>query len=75
MSQNDAMPYFVAAGLVNYAPYGICHLRTINKLPGTVLEQFIKGEHVVRHQDEQWNGIWTDKMIEDTREEDTRPRR
>ena len=51
------MPYFFAAGLVNYAPYGICYLRTINKLPGTVLEQFIKGEHVVRHQDEQWNGI------------------
>ena len=75
MSQNDAMPYFFATGLVNYAPYGICYLRAINKLPGTVLEQFIKGEHVVRHQDEQWNGIWTDKMIEDTREEYTRPRR
>ena len=36
------MPYFLAIGLVNYARYGICYLRTVNKLPGIVLEQFIK---------------------------------
>ena len=36
------MPYFFATGLVNYARYGICYLRTVNKLPGIVLEQFIK---------------------------------
>ena len=36
------MPYLFATGLVNYARYGICYLRTVNKLPGIVLEQFIK---------------------------------
>ena len=36
------MPYFFATGLVNYARYGICYLRTVNKLPGIALEQFIK---------------------------------
>ena len=39
------MPYFFATGLVNYARYGICYLRTMNKLPGIVLEQFIKDEY------------------------------
>ena len=51
------MPYFFAAGHVNYAQYGLCHLRTKHKLPGTVLEQFLKSEHIVRHQDGHWNEI------------------
>lgn len=31
---------------------------------GIVLEKILKGEHVVHHQDEHWNRIWTDMMIE-----------
>ena len=44
------MPYFFEAGHVNYARYGLCYSRTMHKLPGIVLEQFLKGEHVVCHQ-------------------------
>ena len=67
------MPYFVVPGHVNCAQYGLCYLRTIHKLPetiyklsGIVLKQFLKGEHIVRHQDGHWNEIWTDMMIEST---------
>ena len=45
------MSYFFAAGHVNYTRYGLCYLRTMHKLPGILLEQFLKGEQVVRHQD------------------------
>ena len=60
------MSYFFAAGHVNYAWYGLCYLRTLYKLPGIVLEQFLKDEHVVHHQDGHWNRIWTHMMIGST---------
>ena len=37
----------------------------MHELPGIVLEQFLKGERVEHHQDEQME-IWTDIMIEST---------
>ena len=60
------MPYFFASGHMNYARYGICYLRTMHKLPKCILEAFMRGEHVMRHQDGIWNGIWSDMMIETT---------
>ena len=60
------MPYFFASGHINYARYGICYLRTLHKLPKCILEAFLRGEHVMRHQDGIWNGIWSDMMIETT---------
>ena len=51
------MPYFFAAGHTNYARYGLCYLRTMHKLPGNILDAFMKGEHVMHHQDGLWNGI------------------
>ena len=60
------MPYFFSAGHTNYARYGICYLRTMHKLPDGILHAFLKGEHVMRHQDGLWNGIWSDMMIETT---------
>ena len=36
----------------------------MHKLPGIVLEQFLKDEHVVCHQDGHWNRIWNDMIIE-----------
>ena len=60
------MPYFFAAGHINYVRYGICYLRSMEKLPGDVLASFMKGDHVMRHQDGLWNGIWVDMMIETT---------
>ena len=38
----------------------------MHKLPGIVLEQFLKGEHIVCHQDGHLDGIWTDMMIKST---------
>ena len=31
-----------------------------------VFEKIMKGEHVIRHRQEVWNGIWPDMMIETT---------
>ena len=38
----------------------------MHKLPGIVLEQFLKDEHVVHHQDGHWKRIWTHMMIGST---------
>ena len=61
---HQMIPYFFAAGHINYARYGLCYLLTMSKLPPTVFEQFMKGEHVLRHREGIWNGIWSDMMIE-----------
>ena len=58
------MPYFFSAKHVNYARYGICYINTMENLPPEVLTQFMKGEHVMRHQKGIWNAIWSDMMIE-----------
>ena len=58
------IPYFFAAGHHNYARYGLCYLLTMSKMPPTVCEKFLKGEHVLHHRDGLWNGIWSDMMIE-----------
>ena len=61
---NEMMPYFFATGHVNYARYGLCYLLTMSRLPATILDPFLKGEHVMHHQQGIWNGIWSDMMIE-----------
>ena len=38
----------------------------MEKLPKHILERFMKGEHVMRHQEGYWNGIWSDMLIETT---------
>ena len=60
------LPYFFAAGHVNYARYGLCYLREMKRLPQEVLSHFMKGEHVMHHSAGLWNGIWSDMMIETT---------
>ena len=60
------MPYFFAAGHVNYARYGLCYLRSMERLSGKVLIQFMDGQHVMRHQHGLFNGIWSDMAIEST---------
>lgn len=60
------MPYFFGAGHVNYARYGLCYLREMERLPEEVLLHFMKGEHVMHHSAGLWNGIWSDMMIETT---------
>ena len=56
--------YFFAAGHVNYARYSICYMRSMEKLPGDVINSFMNGQHVVRHQRGFWNAIWSDMGIE-----------
>ena len=60
------IPYFFAAGHWNYARDGIVYLRSLERLPNTVLKPFLEGNHVVRLADGYWNGIWTDMSIEST---------
>ena len=56
----EMLPYFFAAGHVKYARYGLYYLRTMEALPKLCQEQFLKGEHVMRHVPGLWNGIWSD---------------
>ena len=60
------IPYFFAAGHINYARYGLYYLRAMECLPKDVLATFLKGEHVMRHQSGLWNGMWSDMFIEST---------
>ena len=54
---NQMMPYFFAAGHVNYTQYGLCYIKTMEKLPIAVLHPFLHGEHVARHQEGILNAI------------------
>ena len=62
----EMIPYFFAANHTNYARYGLYYQRCMEKLPPDILKHFLKGEHVMRHQDGIWNGIWVDMLIETT---------
>lgn len=60
------LPYFFAAGHVNYARYGLYYLRSMENMPAKVENFFLKGEHVMRHTSGYWNSIWSDMFIETT---------
>ena len=54
------IPYFFAAGHVNYGRYVLYYLRSMEQLPENVLKRFLNGKHVMRHNPGVWNGIWSD---------------
>ncbi|KAF3833276.1 hypothetical protein F7725_026941 [Dissostichus mawsoni] len=60
------LPYYFAAGHVNYARYGLYYLRSMEKLPPHVQGYFLQGQHVTRHIRGIWNGLWSDQFIEST---------
>ena len=60
------LPYFFASAHVNYAWYGLYYLRSVESLGEEELSKFMKGEHVMHHVPELWNGIWSDMFIETT---------
>ena len=60
------LPYYFAAGHVNYAQYGLYYLRSTEKLPPHIEILFLKGQHVTRHIQGIWNGLWSDQFIEST---------
>ena len=59
-------PYIFAAGHWNYARDGTVYIRMMENLPDSVLNKFMKGQHVVHLQHGIWNGIWSDMAIEST---------
>ena len=46
--------------------YRLFHLQSIERLPSPVLQVFLKGQHVMRHQPGLWNAIWSNMYIEST---------
>ena len=62
----EMLPYFFASGHWNYARDGLLYLRNMERLPNSVLKNFLNGEHVGRHKKGIWNGLWTDMIIETT---------
>ena len=66
MAVREMLPYFFASGHMHYARYGLYYIRSMEKLPGEVLQHFLKGEHVMRHKAGIWNGMWSDMFIETT---------
>ena len=58
------LPFFFAAGHIHYARYATYYLTSMKSLPQHVLYHFTKGDHVVRHTDGIWNGIWSDMFSE-----------
>ena len=60
----NMIPYFFSAGHWNYARDGIAYLNSMSKLSPSVLDAFLRGEHVERHRNGFWNAIWSDMMIE-----------
>ena len=60
------LPYYFAAGHVNYARYGLHYLRSMENLPPHILSLFLQGQHVTRHINGIWNGLWSDQFIETT---------
>ena len=63
-SFKEMLPYFYAAGHYNYTSYGSYFFRNMEMLPCEVLEKFMIGEHVMRHQEGYCNGIWSDMVIQ-----------
>ena len=43
------IPYFYAAGHINYARYRLFYLGPTHKLPRNILDAFMKEEHVMLH--------------------------
>ena len=58
--------YFYGAGHYNDAWQGSHYLHNMEKLPQEVLLKFIKEQHIMRHQQSHWNGIFLDIYIKIT---------
>jgi len=46
--------------------YGVAYLRMMERLPDSVRENFMKGDHTIHLRAGLWNGIWSDMGIETT---------
>ena len=60
------LPYLFAAGHWNYARDGVAYVRMMEKLPNSLHDPFMKGEHVIHLSKGLRNGIWMDMGMETT---------
>ncbi len=61
------LPYFFAAAHWNYARYILWHVLDLSQsLPENILEAFLRGEHVCRHNSGTWNAVFLDQFGEQT---------
>ena len=63
-TMNKTPPYFFAAHNHNYTWYGLFCFRSLTYLPNEVVQQFLRGKHILHHTDGLWNGIPSDQFIE-----------
>ena len=52
-----------SVSLSQYLRYGVAYLRMMERLPDSVREIFMKGEHTIHLRPGLWNGIWSDMGI------------
>lgn len=62
----ECLPLFFAANHHQYLRYGIAYLYMMERLPKSVLDSFMQGEHAIHLRAGLWNGIWSDMGIETT---------
>ena len=55
-------PYFFCCWSLELCKYVLSSLD--GKLTGDILNKFMQGEHVMRHQNGLWNGVWSGMTIE-----------
>ncbi len=60
------LPNYFTAAHVNYTRYGLYYLCSMEKLAPHVQSYFLQGQHVTRHIQGIWNGLWSDQFIEST---------
>ena len=66
LAVKEMLVLFFAAGHHNYARYGLYYARSIEIMPDTLEDQFMKGQHTMHHKPGIFNGIWSDMAIETT---------
>lgn len=52
---------FLATSHFNYVRYGLYSMRAMVRLSVGFLNEFVNGEHVIRHKPGLWNGMWSVK--------------
>ena len=60
------IPYFFAAGLLNYAKYSVWYTMDMTTIPNEVQAMFSSGKHVCRHTEGPWNAVFSDQFGEKT---------
>lgn len=68
----EMLPYLVSAGHTKYTACLPQYINAMKNLPQSVLEEFEKGNFVVRRKEGKFNGVWTDLALEQTYNKDAK---